>query len=141
MCRDCLQHVGAVPLAAMLRGQAEVEQWGVVGEVLQHDESDAASPGVDPIRGMVGITEAAIVDPALDVGSWRSPGHVERKLVDGQELGELSPVNPAVIESDEGDLHCSNHVSAQQSPLAAMDDVVEGPAVGLAGRSDGRSAG
>ena len=79
----------------MFGGQAQVEQWGAVDEVLQHDEAEPALVTDDPVRGVIRIAEAALVDPALDVGSCWSPGHVERELVARQEVGELRAIAPS----------------------------------------------
>jgi hypothetical protein len=89
----------------MLRGQPQVEQWGIVSEVHQDDETDPPGVGIDPVRDMVRITEAAIIDPTLDNGADGPSGRVKRKLVHRQELDEVGPIAAVSVESDEGDLH------------------------------------
>jgi hypothetical protein len=89
----------------MLRGQTQVEQWGIVGEVFQDDEPDPSGVGVDPERVMVLITEVTIIDPAVNDGAGGPSGHMEREFVRGQELDELGSIAVAIVESKEGDLH------------------------------------
>ena len=141
VCRDCLQHLGAVTLAAMFRGQAQVEQWGAVGEVLQHDETEPALVTDDPVRGVIRIAEAALADPALDVGSCWSPDHVERELVARQEVGQLRAIAPAVVDSDQRDLHCSNIPDGRCHHRPRWTTSSNGRRSGFSAGRSGRSAG
>jgi hypothetical protein len=72
---------------------------------VEDGESDPGCVGVDPVRRVVGVAEAPVVDPTLDLGASGAAGGVEGKLVTGQERDELRPIAHAIVDSYERDLH------------------------------------
>jgi hypothetical protein len=108
----------------VLGGQTEVEQRGIVGEVGQDNQTDPPPVGIDPLRDMVGISETALIDPPLHNRPIRPADRTKRELVTGQELDEVRPIAPAIVEWSQPDVHRSRHLPAERCRQADRNDAV-----------------